>query len=54
MDAEKIRRLVLCLKGQAREQYKELFNANQHYENWEACRGAFEALISFGRNTKPI
>ena len=55
-DAEKIRKLVLCLKGSAREQYMELVNQVQPppaagaqqaplFPNWAAFKIAFERRI---------
>jgi len=55
-DAEKIRKLVLCLKGSAREQYMELVNVLPSppapgaqpaplFANWAAFKIAFERRI---------
>ena len=47
VDAEKIRKLVLCLKGNARDQYMEIFNVNSApvFANWAAFRVALERCI---------
>jgi len=46
-DPEKIQKLVLCLKGNARDQYMELFNVNPApvFVNWAAFKVAFERRI---------
>ena len=46
-DNEKIQKLVLCLKGNTRDQYMELFNVEPEpqHNDWAAFKGELERRI---------